>query len=66
MTDQKSHQKATQNNGSCIEPEADLKSQQPMAYQSPTLKIDRLALITLGGSPNPGDSGTEGTQGPPQ
>jgi len=66
MTSQKTQPEGTRINASPGKSETNLDSAWPKAYQSPTLRIDRLALITLGGSPNPGDSGTEGTQGPPQ
>ena len=46
---------------------SDTNSESPrrMAYQSPTFKIDRLTLITQGGSVDISDSGETGTQGQP-
>lgn len=55
MTDQKTQSVGTQIDGSSAE--LDSTPRRPMAYQSPTLKIDELALITRGGTPGTADSG---------
>ena len=57
MTDQKTQPKGNRIDASRDNPDTISESARRMAYQSPTLKIERLALITLGGSPGAGDSG---------
>jgi len=57
MTNQKTQPEGTQINASSGKSDTNLELPRPMAYQSPTLKIDRLALITQGGSTGMGDSG---------